>query len=273
MRSPRRLPPWRSLFFGAHLWQQIAEPARELADLQARIREAQSQAELYKDVTAQAAAVDRWLATDVVWLDELEQFARRVRPQPLSAKDFHVANDAVITQLIMSKPPGNKAVGGRVDVQAVAKSPAAVAALEQRLRDATHTVSTGIGKLDKSFPGYDWSFGLEMRVLPPPTNPWRRPRNEPTRENPGRRRAGDGCALGRQRIVRTLPERARCSPHGGDRCENATGGSERDAGHGPLSRQQDGRLAGALVACRSREGTDASTKPGCSPRPKRPAWR
>jgi hypothetical protein len=164
------------LFFGARLYQQMAELTRELADLQARIREAQSQAELYKGVTAQAEAVDLWLATDVVWLDELEQFARRVRPQPLSAKDFDVANDAVITQLIMIKPPGNKAVGGRVDVQAVAKSPAAVAALEQRLRDATHNVSTGTGKLDKSFPGYDWSFGLEMRVPPASDEPAEAPK-------------------------------------------------------------------------------------------------
>ena len=110
-------------------------PARELAELQNRIREVQSQADTFKNVTAQAAAIDRWLATDVNWLDELNQFARRVRPQPLAAKDFPVANDAVITQLTLQRPPGNNATGGKMDVQAVGKSPAAVAALEERLRD------------------------------------------------------------------------------------------------------------------------------------------
>ena len=150
-----------AVWFGFHMWQQYSEPGRELADLQNRIREVQSQADMYKNVTAQAAAVERWQATDVNWLDELHQFALRVRPQPLAAKDFPVADDAVITQLTMQRPPGQAAVGGKMDVQAVAKSPAAVAALEQRLRDDTRTVSTGGGKLEKTMPGYDWSFGLD----------------------------------------------------------------------------------------------------------------
>jgi hypothetical protein len=119
---------------------------------------------MYKNVTAQAVAVDHWLQTDVNWLDELDEFAKRVRPQPLAAKDFPVANDAVVTQLTLLRPPGANAVGGRMDVQAVAKSPSAVASLEQRLRVPQHTVSTGGGKLERGFPGYDWSFGLDVRV-------------------------------------------------------------------------------------------------------------
>lgn len=156
-----------ALWFAAYLWRQLADPARELADLQSRTRDLQAQADMYKKVTAQAAAVERWTETDVNWLDELEQFARRVRPEPLAAKQFPVANDAVMTQITLFRPPGTSAVGGRVDIQAVAKSPAAVASLEQRLRDERHSVSTGVGKQDKAVPGYDWSFGLEMRVAPP----------------------------------------------------------------------------------------------------------
>lgn len=159
------------LALGYLFWSQMTAPARELAAIQKETREVEAQADKFKTVTAQAEAVDRWLATDVVWLDELEQFARRVRPQPLTAKEFDVANDAVITQLTLHKQPGNKAVGGQVDVQAVAKNAAAVAALEQRLRDASHSVSTGTGKLDKAMPGYDWTFGLEMKVPPTPELP------------------------------------------------------------------------------------------------------
>ncbi len=153
-----------ALWIGTYFWQQLSEPARKLAEIQNRIHDAQAQTELYKKVTDQAAAVDRWLATDVNWLDELNSFAHHVRPQPLSAKEFPIANDSVITQLTLSRPPGTNPIGGRMDIQAVAKSPAAVASLEQRLRDKMHTVSTGGGKLDKSFPGYDWSFGLDVRV-------------------------------------------------------------------------------------------------------------
>lgn len=159
------------LALGYMTWSQMTAPAREMAAIQERTKEVQAQADKFKTVTAQAEAVERWLATDVVWPDELEQFARRVRPQPLSAKEFDVANDAVITQLTLHKQPGSKATGGQIDVQAVAKNAAAVAALEQRLRDSTHSVSTGIGKLDKAMPGYDWSFSLEMKVPPTPEQP------------------------------------------------------------------------------------------------------
>ncbi len=125
------------------------------------------QAEIYKDVTAQAALVERWSATDVNWLDELEQIAKRVRPKPLSAKDFPVDNDTVLTQLRIIRPTGVDAAGGRLELQGVAKNSAAVKDLEDRLSDEKHRVIPGLGKTDKSVPGYDWSFGLEVRVPRP----------------------------------------------------------------------------------------------------------
>src|SRR6185312_12329442 len=128
------------------------------------IRDVEAQTAMYKKVTEQAAAVDHWLATDVDWLDQLNEFAHRVRPEPLAAKDFPVADDTVITQVTLLKPPGTNPTGGRMDVQAVAKNSAAVSSLEKRLRDGEHKVSTGGGKLEKSLPGYDWSFDLDIRV-------------------------------------------------------------------------------------------------------------
>ena len=122
---------------------------------------------MYKDVTAQAGAIDHWSATDVNWLDELEQFARRVRPQPLTAKEFNVGSDAMMTQLTIRRATGANPSGGQMDFDGVAKSPAAVADLEQRLRDEKHRVSTGGGKQDKTVPGYDWSFGLQVKVPRP----------------------------------------------------------------------------------------------------------
>lgn len=153
-------------WLGLHVWKSFAKPAQELADTEKRIQDVQQETRMYKDVTEQAEAVDRWLATDVNWLDELTDFAQRVRPQPLSSKDFPVADDAVINQLTLSVPPGTNAVGGRMEIQAVAKSPAAVAKLEARLRGGKGTVSPGNSKTEKNIPGYDWSFGLDVRVPP-----------------------------------------------------------------------------------------------------------
>ena len=155
------------LWFAAHLWQQISEPARELAELQNRIRDVESQAETYKDITNQAAIVERWAATDVNWLDELKETAERIRPKPLTAKDFPVANDTVVTQLRIMRPTGVDAAGGRLNLQGVAKNSAAVKDLEDRLSDEKQRVIPGLGKTDKSIPGYDWSFQLEVRVPRP----------------------------------------------------------------------------------------------------------
>ncbi len=154
-------------WFGIRLWQDYAAPGRELAELQERTREIEQQAETYKDITAQAAIIERWTATDVNWLDELDKTAKRVRPTPVSAKDFPVASDAMLTQLRIIRPTGNDAAGGRLDLQGVAKNPAAVKDLEERLSEEKHRVIPGIGKADKSIPGYDWSFQLEVRVPGP----------------------------------------------------------------------------------------------------------
>ncbi|HVT26825.1 MAG TPA: hypothetical protein VHE81_02295, partial [Lacipirellulaceae bacterium] len=162
--------------FVAFLWQRLAAPARELEALQNRIHDVEAQTEAYKDVTAQAAAINRWLATDVNWLDELDETAQRVRPKPLDAKDFPVASDAVMTQLTIGRPTGLNPTGGRMTVEGVAKSSAAVKDLEERLGDERHRVIPGSEKQDRTtVPGYEWSFGLEVRVTPdsgkPHTNP------------------------------------------------------------------------------------------------------
>ena len=166
--------PWRRLaaaaavlilgWFGTRLWQQIAAPTRELAQLQSRIHEVEDQAKTYEKVTAQADIIEHWEATDVNWLDELEQTAKRVRPKPVTAKDFPAASDTMLTHLRIIRPTGVDAAGGRLDLQGVAKNSAAVKDLEDRLGGENRRVIPGLGKTDKAIPGYDWSYQLEVRV-------------------------------------------------------------------------------------------------------------
>ncbi len=154
------------LWFASTLWRQVSQPTRELADLEASIQHVQMQAERFKEVTAQAAAIERWLATDVNWLDELEQFARQVRPQPLSAEDFPVDNDVVVTKLMMSRQAAPGSAGGQLVVNAVAKSDAAVRDLEQRLAAGPHRVTPGRIQKDSTVPGYPRSLDLQVDVRP-----------------------------------------------------------------------------------------------------------
>ena len=154
-------------WFGFQMWQDYSAPARALADLQQRTRDIERQAETFKDITTQAAILERWSATDVNWLDELDSTAKRVRPKPVSDKDFPVGSDAMLTQLRIIRPTGNDADGGRLDLQGVAKNPGAVKDLEDRLGGEQRRVIPGIGKADKSVAGYDWSFQLQVRVPGP----------------------------------------------------------------------------------------------------------
>lgn len=154
------------LGFGGNLWLNSWRSARELADLRTEIETAKQAAKQYEKVVTSADAVDRWLATDVNWLDELELTAQRVRPKPFSAKDYPVNDDVVITQLTLFRPPGSSAEGGRINMQAVAKSEAAVPVLENRLRDDHHSVLGGSGQQDTSVPSYNWAFSLDMHVKP-----------------------------------------------------------------------------------------------------------
>jgi Tfp pilus assembly PilM family ATPase len=152
------------LSFGVHLWRQVTESRDDLAAMAAQTASLEKQGKQYAKVTAQATAIERWLATDVNWLDEIDRLSQKWRPQTLDAKDFSTSADALVTQLTVVRPPGNGAKGGRLDVQAVAKDAAAVATLEERLRDADHRVATAGGKQEHTVPGYDWSFGLRMDV-------------------------------------------------------------------------------------------------------------
>jgi hypothetical protein len=150
----------------ANLWRQTAAPARELADIEAQIAAMQQQVEPYEEITARAAAIESWLATDVNWLDEIEQLGQRVRPEPLTSKEFPVNDDVVVTQLIVSRAGGTDAVGGHADLQVKAKSDAAVRDLEQRLRATGHRVIPGGVQQDTTVPGYPRSTNLQLQVVP-----------------------------------------------------------------------------------------------------------
>jgi Tfp pilus assembly PilM family ATPase len=148
-------------------WQKLADEANKLADTEAEIKSLQTQADKYEQITERAESVERWLATDINWLDELEEFARRVRPQPLSDTNFAVNNDVVITQVTLSRPAASGQAGGQVDLEAKAKSVAAMRELELRLRDSRHGVKPGSLKKDSTVPGYPQSLDLQIRVEPP----------------------------------------------------------------------------------------------------------
>lgn len=157
------------LFFAVVLWKRMHTVSAELARVTTETTAAQNEFKQlqFEKFLAEQSSIERWLATDVNWLDELDRLSAAWRPEPLDSKKYPAAEDAVITQLIALRPPGNDVVGGRVAIQAVARSQQVVATLEGRLRDKSHEVETAGGRVDSTVPGYLWSFPLSIEVLPP----------------------------------------------------------------------------------------------------------
>ncbi len=156
------------LFFLVIMWKRSHDLSAEIARINAEIAAQQNEFKTlqFDKTVADAASIEKWLATDVNWLDELDRLSNKWRPEPLDSKQYPVADDAVVTQLTAFRPPGNDAAGGRIAVQAVARTSQVVATLEARLRDKEHQVDTGGGKTDNSVPGYLWSFPLTIDVVP-----------------------------------------------------------------------------------------------------------
>ncbi|MEX0641752.1 MAG: hypothetical protein WD468_03575, partial [Pirellulales bacterium] len=151
-----------------HLWRQSVAPAIELAQIKSQLNDLEPWVKQADQMTAKAAAVERWLATDVTWPDKLVELNQRLRPKLLSEKDFTVAEDLVVTQLIISRPPATDAAAGRVELRAIAKNSAAVAPIERRLRDERLQVSSGQGRTDSTtIPGYEWGINLRVGVMRP----------------------------------------------------------------------------------------------------------
>lgn len=156
------------LFFGLVLWQRVHSLSVELARVGTETTAAENEFKQlqFDKFLAEQGSIERWLATDVNWLDELDRISAAWRPEPLDSKKYPAAEDAVITQLIALRPPGNDIEGGRVSIQAVARGQQVVAKLEGRLRDKSHAVETIGGRVDSSVPGYLWAFPLTIDVLP-----------------------------------------------------------------------------------------------------------
>jgi hypothetical protein len=149
-----------------HLWRQAAAPVHELAAINAELAGLETQGRQYAQVTARAAAVEDWLSSDVNWLDELDRLSHRWRPQLLASKEFPVADDVVITQLSAVSPQSSDSRGGFFELSAVAKSDAAIAPLEARLRDDAHLVRAGSLKRDQTIAGYERAFSVRIEVPP-----------------------------------------------------------------------------------------------------------
>jgi len=141
--------------FGFLVYRQL-----ERNDLAAEIDVLESELDKWGDlekramsVENDAAAVERWAAGDVVWLDELADLSAKAPP----------AREVMLTEM---KLDSLLTGGGQVQLKGLAQDAPTIQAVEQRLRDAHHTVETGESSQNDSQPHYSWWFSARLTVEP-----------------------------------------------------------------------------------------------------------
>lgn len=169
---PRRRPPQRSrrqtyilaaaaglLAFAAFVgwqWMEQNQLNRDVESLLEQSRVLDLRAEKAQKTMQEVGEIGRWMAGEIVWLDELRELC----------SDFSPAEDAMLTQLAM----GNSgAQGGEMKLEGMAQTAASIDTLEQRLRDKEHQVEGKGRSLDNSQKVYSWRFVSSLLVKPKPT--------------------------------------------------------------------------------------------------------
>jgi len=142
-----------------HGFRQLNAPldAAALAEMELKLLE-QSQAGFDEDKRRWATIRD-WQGGSINVLDELQNLAEKLRPAKLSADDFPLEQDIVVSRVQVN--------GKQINIDALARSNAAVQPFEQRLRDSSHRVLREKVDRDNSLPNYPWHFRATVEVSEP----------------------------------------------------------------------------------------------------------
>jgi Tfp pilus assembly PilM family ATPase len=141
------------LYIGYQRWDR-SNLERDINDLNNQVlllkRQNEDAAKLQKIVEE----IDKWAATDVCWLDELELLCKKL-PQ---------ASDAMLTQLDLVQ---GSIKGGQMTMQGLAKDSPMVGTMELNLSDPNHKVNDKGNTEDTKVNPYKWSFNVISIITPP----------------------------------------------------------------------------------------------------------
>jgi Tfp pilus assembly PilM family ATPase len=114
-----------------------------------------------KKIQAIMLDIDKWSATDICWLDEIEALCGK----------FPQASDAMLVKLILGQGPLSK--GGRITLEGLAKSSDNIITMEQRLSDPTHQVTNEGNSDDGAISPYKLRFNdrLTISIAPAAAKP------------------------------------------------------------------------------------------------------
>ncbi|MEX2169417.1 MAG: hypothetical protein WD851_08900 [Pirellulales bacterium] len=155
---------------GFYLFNQLWSLDRETVRLNALAAEQRTALERFEPYVERAAALEKWLATDVTWLDELDRATLALRPKPLDDPEYAAEAD-VLVKSIRTRRPDLNATGGILELDTLAKNSDALNPLEDRLRDERHDVGSGNIGRESGDGEYSLSVKYDVTVEPATANP------------------------------------------------------------------------------------------------------
>lgn len=123
---------------------------RELAGLRTQSSQLGPLVKEAEEVQRRAAEVEKWLQTDVVWIDEMRRLAEKMPP----------ARELMLTQFRAAAHPQ----GGEMQLTGMLADTAAGDALESALRDERHKVEGRGRRHDTTNSKYPWRFQTSIVV-------------------------------------------------------------------------------------------------------------
>ncbi|MFV2065748.1 MAG: hypothetical protein ACC645_02120 [Pirellulales bacterium] len=199
-------------------WRNVSRLNDQIDRASAQLQELDQMAQRLHEVERRVGPLDRWLASDIVWLDELYRLSDRFPPP----------EDAVLTQLQIV--PRGDAVAmlleGRVRNHQV------VDRLETRLRDERHDVVPLMSNHESDQAPYFWQFKSTVAVVAVESDR-RNPAGQAPAEVSGNRETTDERAA-EGRVTDESPTDERAAE---GRTDGETGVGEDSAGERPTDEE------------------------------------
>lgn len=133
------------------IWLALASYDRAIERATARAGQLDRRLAELKPATDQMAEIDKWAASDVIWIDELYRLADKLPP----------ASDAVLLQVQCLAA----AEGGRMEMEGLVHSTDSIEGLQANLRDEAHGVAGKGSRQDDAGGPYHWRFKSTVDVL------------------------------------------------------------------------------------------------------------
>ena len=156
---------------GLYILNQSWRLDRETARVNAMAAGHRAALEKIEPYVERAEAIEKWMATDVTWLDELDRATVALRPKQLDDPEYDAESDVLVKSIRTRRPDVNAPGGGVLELDTLAKDSDALAPLESRLRDDKHDLRSGNVGREPAGGEYSLSVKYDVTVKSAASNP------------------------------------------------------------------------------------------------------